>query len=166
MHPIKSSLSSVSCARGCSVAQCSREAVQIASLIISGLGMCSSSGIYDQLTVSSTGKSGMSVWQPSSSAEGIHHPDKSAIKHFIKEGPTVEVMLGFHLAIHLVLSNREQIAHQLPIGKRHTVHVTLITSLRQEQSGHGYYPNTDKISSLNTESHHCGLLEKHNRRSF
>lgn len=119
MHPIKCSLSSVSCAHGCSIAQRSREAVQIASLIISGLGMCSSSGIYDQLTVSSTGKSGVSVWQPSSSAERIHHPDNSAIKHFIKKGPTVEVMLGYHLAIHLLLSNREQIAHQLPIGKRH-----------------------------------------------
>lgn len=117
---------------GGGVAQRSREAVQIASLIISGLGMCSSRGIYDQLTVSSTGKSGMSVWQPSSSAEGIHHPDKSAIKCFIKEGPTVEVMPDDHLPIHLLLSNREQIAHQLPIGKRHTVHVTLITSLRHE----------------------------------
>lgn len=160
MHPIKSSLSSLSCAWGRSIAQRSREAVQIASLIISRLGMCSSRGIYDQLTVSSTGKSGMSVWQPSSTAEGIHHPDKSAIKRVIKEGPTVEVMPGYHLPIHLLLSNREQIAHQLPIGKRHNVHVTLITSLRQEKSGHGYYPNTDKISSLNTESRRFGLLEK------
>lgn len=132
MHPIKSSLSSVPCARGFSISQRSREAVQIASLIISRLGMCSSRGIYDQLTVSSTGKSGTSVWQPSSSVEGIHHPDKSAIKHVIKKGPTVEVMPGHHLPIHLLLSNREQIAHQLPIGKKHTVHVTLITSLRQE----------------------------------
>lgn len=132
MHPIKSSLSSVSCARGCSIAQCSREAVQIASLIISGLGMCSSRGIYDQLTIFSTGKSGMSVWQPSSSAEEIHHPDKSAIKRFIKEGPTVEVIPSYHPPIHLLLSNRKQITHQLPIGKRHTVHATLITSVRQE----------------------------------
>lgn len=116
----------------CSRLQRSREAVQIASLIISGLGMCSSRRIYDQLTVSSTGKFGMSVWQPSSSAEGIHHPDMSAIKRFIKEGPTVEVMLGYHLPIRLLLSNREQIAHQLPIGKRHTVHFILITSLWKE----------------------------------
>lgn len=94
--------------------------------------MCSSRGIYDQLTEPSTGKCGLGVLQPSSLAEGIHHPDKSAIKFVIKEGPTVEVMPEYHIPIHLLLSNREQIAHQRPIGKRHTVHVILITSLRQE----------------------------------